>query len=94
MALDVQDLYGSLVEVNRTTRICEYVTPPSARIIHISLNEMLIRSWAGDYHALQAVDVPICADTSVALPELTRICRDLLKKESGAKKPLHRAFKP
>jgi acetolactate synthase-1/2/3 large subunit len=85
LALDVQDLYGSLVEVNRTTRMCEYVTQPNARIIHISLNEMLIRSWAGDYHALQAVDVPICADTSIALPELTRICRDLLKKESGAK---------
>ena len=92
LGLDVQDLYGALVEVNRTTRVCEYVTPPTARIIHITLNEMLIRSWAGDYHALQAVDVPICADTSVVLPELTRVCRDLLKKETGAKKVIASRF--
>jgi thiamine pyrophosphate-dependent acetolactate synthase large subunit-like protein len=92
LGLDVQDLYGALVEVNRTTRVCEYVTPPATRIIHITLNEMLIRSWAGDYHALQAVDVPICADTSVALPELTRICRNLLKKETGAMKAVASRF--
>ena len=92
LGLDVQDLYGALVEVNRTTRMCEYVTQPNARIIHISLNEMLIHSWAGDYHALQAVDVPICADTSIALPELTRICRNLLKKESSAKKAIASRF--
>ncbi|MEI9476156.1 MAG: thiamine pyrophosphate-dependent enzyme [Deltaproteobacteria bacterium] len=92
LALDVQDLYGSLVKVNRTTRICEYVTKPNAHIIHISLNDMLIRSWAGDYHALQAVDIPICADTSIALPELTHICRNLLKKENSGKKAIASRF--
>lgn len=86
LALDVQDLYGSLVQVNRTTRICEYVIKPNARIIHISLNDMLIHSWADDYQALQAIDVPICADTSIALPELTKICRNLLKKENSPQK--------
>jgi thiamine pyrophosphate-dependent acetolactate synthase large subunit-like protein len=92
LGLDVQDLYGALVEVDRTTRMCEHVIPPSARIIHITLNEMLIRSWAGDYHALQAVDVPICADTLVALPELIAMCRDLLKKEPGAKEAIASRF--
>jgi len=93
LALDVQDLYGSLVQVNRTTRICEYVVKPSARIIHISLNDMLVHSWTDDYHALQAVDVPISADTSMALPELTKICRHLLKNESGAAKSIASRFK-
>ncbi|MDF1590949.1 MAG: thiamine pyrophosphate-binding protein [Desulfobacterales bacterium] len=93
LALDVQDLYGSLVQVNRTTRICEYVVKPSARIIHISLNDMLIHSWTDDYHALQAVDIPISADTSLALPELTRICRRLLKKESNAAASISSRFK-
>jgi len=93
LALDVQDLYGSLVQMNRTTRICEYVVKPSARIIHISLNDMLVHSWTDDYHALQAVDVPISADTSMALPELTKICRQLLKKESGAATSIASRFK-
>jgi acetolactate synthase I/II/III large subunit len=78
MALDVLDLYGSLTRVSKRTRACEYVTQPSVKIIHISMNDMLVRSWAADVQVLQAVDIPICADTSVALPELTRICREIV----------------
>ena len=85
LALDVQDLYGSLTTHNRTTRLIEYVIKPSAKIIHISLNEMLVHSWATDYQTLQAVDVPICADTSLALPELTQLCRQMMG-EGGKKK--------
>lgn len=79
LALDVQDLYGALVSLDRTTRVSEYVIDPSVNIIHISLNDMLVRSWATDYQRIQAVDVPICADTSIALPELTRLCHRLLE---------------
>ena len=89
----MQDLYGSLVQVNRTTRICEYVVKPSARIIHISLNDRLVHSWADDFHALQAVDVPISADTSAALPELARLCRQVFKKERSAAKLISSRFK-
>jgi len=92
LALDVQDLYGSLVRVNRTTRVCENAIKPSARIIHISLNDLLIHSWAHDLQALQAVDVPITADTSVALPELIGICRNLLKKENRSEKTTAKRF--
>ena len=49
------------------------------------MHDMLVHSWAGDYQALQALDVPMCADTSVAVPELTRLCRELLGND-GKKK--------
>lgn len=52
LALDVPDLYGSLTTVSKQTRTCEYVSSPSAKIISISMNDMLVRSWAGDYQAL------------------------------------------
>jgi len=78
LALDVADIYGSLTTVSKQTRACEYVTSPGVKLISISMNDMLVHSWAGDYHALQALDLPICADTAVAVPELTRLCRDLL----------------
>jgi len=78
LALDVQDLYGAMTTVNRTTRVIEYVTNLSVKVIHISLNEMLAHSWSTDYQALQATDVPICADTSLALPELTKLCREMM----------------
>lgn len=85
LALDVLDLYGSLTRVSKRTRACEYVTQPGVKIIHISMNDMLVRSWAADVQVLQPVDVPISADTSVALPELTRICRELTGTDSVRK---------
>jgi acetolactate synthase I/II/III large subunit len=78
LALDVADLYGSLTTVSKQTRACEYVTSPAVKIINVSLNDMLVRAWAGEYQALQAADIPMSADTSVAVPELTRLCRELL----------------
>ena len=49
------------------------------------MNDMLIHSWANDYQALQAIDVPMSADTAVAVPELTRLCRELVGSD-GKKK--------
>jgi thiamine pyrophosphate-dependent acetolactate synthase large subunit-like protein len=85
LALDVGDLFGSLTTVSKQTRFSEYITSSAVRIISISMNDMLVHSWANDYQALQAVDVPITADTSIAVPELTRLCRDLLG-DDGKKK--------
>ena len=78
LALDVADIFGSLTTVSKQTRDCEYVTKAGVKLISISMNDMLVHSWAGDYQALQALDVPMCADTFVAVPELTKLCRELL----------------
>ena len=85
LGLDVADLYGSLTTVSKQTRACEYVIGPSTKIIHISMNDMLVRSWAGDCQVLQALDVPISADTSVAIPELIRICRERMGSDGKQK---------
>jgi len=84
LALDVQDLYGSLTSLDRATRVTQYVTSPQARIIQISMNEMRVRSWASDFQCLQAVDVPICADTAVALPTLTDLCGQMIDGDGKA----------
>jgi thiamine pyrophosphate-dependent acetolactate synthase large subunit-like protein len=49
------------------------------------MHDMLVHSWAGDYQALQAVDLPMSADTAVAVPELTRLCRELCGNDSQKK---------
>jgi thiamine pyrophosphate-dependent acetolactate synthase large subunit-like protein len=85
LGLDVFDIYGSLTTVSKQTRNCEYVISPSAKIIHISMNDMLVRSWAGECQVLQPLDVPICADTSLAVPELARLCRELLAADGTRK---------
>jgi acetolactate synthase-1/2/3 large subunit len=85
LALDVADLYGSLTTVSKQTRACEYVTSPGVKLISISMHDMLVHSWAGDYQALQALDLPMAADTSVAVPELARLCRELLGNDATKK---------
>jgi thiamine pyrophosphate-dependent acetolactate synthase large subunit-like protein len=85
LALDVSDLFGSLTTVSKQTRDCEYVTSPGVKLITISMHDMLVHSWAGDYQALQPVDVPMSADTSIAVPELTKLCRELMG-NGGSKK--------
>lgn len=85
LALDVPDLYGSLTTVSKQTRQTDYQTNPDVKIAHISLNDMLVHSWTADCQFLQPVDVPISADTFVALPELTRLCRQLLGNDSKKK---------
>jgi len=94
LALDVTDLYGSLTALNRTTRVSEYVTNPSVKIIQISMNDMLFRSWAGDCQCLQAVDVPITAETSIAVPELTCLCRQMLGSDEKRKRHIEARFSP
>jgi len=85
LALDLADLFGSLTTVSKRTRNCEYITSPSVKIISISMNDMLVHSWANDFQALQAVDVPMSADTAIAVPELTRLCRELLGNDAAKK---------
>ncbi|HXK29341.1 MAG TPA: thiamine pyrophosphate-dependent enzyme [Candidatus Binatia bacterium] len=85
LALDVGDIFGAITTVSKQTRDSGYLTSPGVKIISISMSDMLVHSWANDYQALQAVDVPMSADTSVAVPELTRLCRQLLGSD-GKKK--------
>ena len=70
LALDVVDLYGACSRLNRLTRASESVLPAAAKVIHITMAEAGIRSWVTHYQRLAPVDVPILADTAVALPAL------------------------
>ena len=63
-----------------------------AKIIHITLSDMLVRSWCGDYQVLQAVDVPMAADSSVAVPELTRLCREIVGNDRNKKAAIDARF--
>jgi thiamine pyrophosphate-dependent acetolactate synthase large subunit-like protein len=70
LALDVEDLYGALSRVDRATRLSEPFVPASAKVIHITMADVAVRSWATTVQRLAATDVPILADTAVALPAL------------------------
>ena len=87
LALDVADMFGAITTVSKQTRNSGYITSPGVKIISISMSDMLVHSWANDYQALQAVDVPMSADTSVARagidPAVPRAARQRRKKKAA-----------
>jgi acetolactate synthase-1/2/3 large subunit len=83
LALDVVDLFRALTHLERRTRTLQPLVSDAARIIHISLADFATRSWASDYQRLHRVDLPMAADTSVAIPQLLAACRDLMGRASS-----------
>jgi thiamine pyrophosphate-dependent acetolactate synthase large subunit-like protein len=69
--------------LERQTRTLQPLVSDAARIIHISLADFATRSWASDYQRLHRVDLPVAADTSVAIPQLLAACRDLMGRASS-----------
>jgi acetolactate synthase-1/2/3 large subunit len=65
LGVDVADLHGALVGVSS-----------EAKIIHVRLNDLLVRSWSQDYDKLAEVDLSILADSQIFLPELLRRIND------------------
>jgi acetolactate synthase-1/2/3 large subunit len=82
LALDVVDLFRALTHLERQTRTLQPLVSDAAQIIHISLADFATRSWASDYQRLHRVDLPMAADTAVAIPQLLAACRDRIGRAS------------
>src|SRR5438309_5693469 len=79
LALDVFDIEKAISTVDRTARIPRSQLKSGARLIHISFNDFMVRSWAQEYGRLQPIDLPIAADTSLAIPAITALCRSAVE---------------
>lgn len=76
LALDMRDIFQALTKTDQSTRLANYLIPEKAKVIHISLQDMAVKSWSHYLGKLQPVDVAICADTALALPALTSQCKE------------------
>ncbi len=74
LCLDVFDIQQALTTTDRVNRIASDLPGENAQIIDISLRQYIVRSWADDYGRLYPVDVPIAADTALAIPALADLC--------------------
>jgi thiamine pyrophosphate-dependent acetolactate synthase large subunit-like protein len=74
LAFDVPDLEGATARraQERGNRKATPLISPDAKIVNVSLDDLLVRAWATDFNKLRPADVMILADTSVFLPELVR----------------------
>ena len=74
LALDVPDLEGATARRAQESgnRRATPLLPAGAKIINVSLDDLLVRAWATDFNKLREADLMITADTAVFLPELFR----------------------
>lgn len=84
LALDVYDLQQDLTVLDRNTRVATDILRPDAKLIDISLRQLLTKSWADDHGHLYPTDISVAAETSVALPALADIVQRKLDDATGS----------
>ncbi len=92
LGLEAKELFAALHVRDPHTGISMPVISPRARVIHISLWDQTIRSWATDIQRICPVDLNIPADSKVALPQLIAVCKELLSKDDRTKERCRRRF--
>ncbi len=75
--VDVKDMGKWTQRLDRTTRAIQSLIPPGAAILDVGFNELGIGAWSHDHAQLHETDLQVTADTSVALPLLLDLCREL-----------------
>lgn len=85
LALDMGDLESALTVLDKTSHKIVNLTPADAKVIHITLGDLALKSWCQHIGKLRAVHVPILADTSLALPNLIELCQKLITRATKEK---------
>ena len=75
VALDVRDWEKSLSDLDSTRRTVTPLLPDSCQRVEIGFGEIGISKWSFDYCRMQPCSIRALGDTTLALPELTRLCR-------------------
>ena len=73
LCLDTRDWEKPTTELASATREEVSVVPPGAKWIDIGFGDLELSSWALDYQRLHHADLQILADTTIAIPALTRL---------------------
>ena len=75
--VDVKDMGKWTQKLDRTTRRIESQIAPDATVLDLGFNELGMSAWSHDFAQLHETDLQVTADTSVALPLLLDLCREL-----------------
>ncbi len=70
VALDVYDLQQPLTRQDWAARTNEDILRPDAKLVDISLRQLLVKSWADDQGSLYPTALSVAADTALAVPAL------------------------
>ena len=81
VCLDARDWEKPTTELASTTREVTSVVPAGARWIDIGFGDLELSSWALDYQRMNHADLRVMADTTLAIPMLTKLLRERIAKD-------------
>jgi thiamine pyrophosphate-dependent acetolactate synthase large subunit-like protein len=70
LAVDVVDLWGALQSNAARHRPAGFAPSSEARIISLSMSDLLVHSWTSDFQRLQPVDLSLAGESRLALAAL------------------------
>ena len=73
LAVDVVDLWGALQSNAARHRPAGFAPSADARLISLSMSEMLVHSWTSDFQRMQPVDLNLVGESALALPALATL---------------------
>ncbi len=76
VCLDTRDWERPTTELVSATREITSIVPAGAKWIDIGFGDLELSSWALDYQRLHHADLRILADTTIAIPALTRLLEE------------------
>jgi acetolactate synthase-1/2/3 large subunit len=79
LCLDTRDWERATTELQSTTRKVTSIVPEGCKWIDIGFGDLEISSWAMDYQRLAHADLRIIADTTLAIPALTKLLKGRVK---------------
>ena len=81
LCLDVRDWERPTTKLVSTTRTVTSLVPPDCQWVDIGFHDLELSSWAMDYQRLMHANLRVLADTSLAIPALTQLCRAAIAKD-------------
>ena len=90
LCLDTRDWERPTTELVSTTREVNSLVAEGCKWIDIGFGDVEISSWAMDYQRLAHADLRILADTTIAIPALTRLLKGKVPKREAWFDPLRK----
>ena len=83
LCLDVRDWERPTTVLTSATRELTSLAPKKCRWIEVGFGDLNLSAWAMDYQRLLYADQRIMADTTVAIPQLTKLLKARVRKSAA-----------
>jgi acetolactate synthase I/II/III large subunit len=85
LALEAPMLESAMAVTDKVTRRSKRLVRDDARIYEVGLDQLLVKSWAGDYQRLVRANERVISEPYLAIKDLVGICSEIISHDSSAR---------